>query len=155
MYENLTEQHVMAAIANETGNDFVKKYHAVLLRRVRRVIHVILQRDVAAYDAGYRLLLHNLEGGERDAEEFLQHVEHWQRGHAEMERNRRMILREKKIEMASHGAVCAVLDAESMKNLLPAYSATFHASSVARIDLSTSSAGQDVQIDISAPAAIA
>ncbi len=155
MYENLTEKNLMAAIANEAGNDFVKKYQTMLLQRVRTVIHVILQRDVVAYDAGYQLLLHNLEGDERDAKEFLRHTEHWQRGHAEMERNRRMIRREKTIEMAIHAAVYAVLEEESMKNSLPVYSATFHVSSVARIDLSSSSAGQDVQIDLSAPAAIA
>lgn len=155
MYENLTEKNVMTAIANEAGDDFMKKYRMKLLERVRTIVCIILQRDFSAYDAGYQLLLRNLQGGERDAKEFLHHTEHWQRGHAEMERNRRMILREKKIEMAIHTAVRAVLDEESMKNLLPAYSATFHASSVARIDLSTSSTGLDVQIDLSAPAAIA
>lgn len=155
MYEHLTEQNMLTAIANETGGDFVKKYQTKLLRRVRTIIHVILQRDFASYDAGYCLLLKNLDGGERDANEFLQYTEQWERGYAEMRKNQKIILREKKIEMAIHAAVCAILDEEKMQGLRPVYSATFHVSSASNVDLSTSSRGLDVQIDLSAPAAIA
>ncbi len=155
MYENLTEKNVMTAIANEAGDDFMKKYRMKLLERVRTIVCIILQRDFSAYDAGYQLLLRNLQGGERDAKEFLDHTEHWQRGHSEMKRNQRMILREKKIAMTIHAAICAVLEEGKAMSLLPIYSATFHASSVARTDLSTSSTGLDVQIDLSAPTATA